>query len=107
MRVSLDDINAQRGLGFGGDGIAPEEWEKSHQIAIDRLNGLLPKGDAILGDTCCFRWIRDRYRNCAAKVNTSTCVIYLYIERDILTRRMKENELTHVRHGVRAAEKIN
>lgn len=99
--ISLDDINNERGLGFGGDGIPPDEWEKTHHIAINLLPGLLKTSDVILDDTCCFRWIRDRYRECAHRVKASTCVIYLNVEHDTVTFRMKENEATHLRHGIK------
>jgi hypothetical protein len=34
--ISLDDINAERGL-WGGDGIPVEEWERTHALARERL----------------------------------------------------------------------
>ncbi|MHC5676314.1 hypothetical protein [Nostoc sp.] len=39
--ISLDDINKERGLDFGGDGISVEEWENTHQIAIGILANLM------------------------------------------------------------------
>jgi len=82
--ISLDKMNEERGLGFGGDGIAADEWEMTHQIAINQLSALLKTGDVILDDTCCFRWIRDRYRKCANSAGASTCVIYLNVVHDTL-----------------------
>lgn len=99
--ISLDDINHQRGLGFGGDGIPGDEWERTHQIAIHLLSKSLRTSDAILDDTCCFRWIRDRFRNCADSAGASTCVIYIGVERETVAVRMKENEVTNVRHGIK------
>jgi tRNA A37 N6-isopentenylltransferase MiaA len=50
--ISLDNINKERGIGFGGDGISVEEWEKTHHIAIDILNNLmLLEQNIILDDT--------------------------------------------------------
>ena len=34
--ISLDDINAERGL-WGGDGIPLEEWERTHALAREGL----------------------------------------------------------------------
>ena len=76
--ISLDDINHQRELGFGGDGIPVEEWEKTHQIAIATLVNLMPLvQDILVDDTNCFRWLRDRFRAIADQHGYQTKVIYL------------------------------
>lgn len=63
--VSLDDINSERGL-HGGEGIAVEEWKRTHGIALERMRELMARGeDIVLDDTNCFRWLRDRYRDSA------------------------------------------
>ena len=41
--VSTDEINDLRGLA-GGDGIPPEEWEKTHAIAVSWLDELMRSG---------------------------------------------------------------
>ena len=39
--ISLDKINEARGL-YGGDGIPIEEWEKTHLLAMQQLQSLMP-----------------------------------------------------------------
>ncbi|MHB0969193.1 MAG: hypothetical protein ACYC7A_00115 [Thermoanaerobaculia bacterium] len=41
--VSLDAINAERGL-WGGDGLPIAEWERSHAEAIERVRALVTAG---------------------------------------------------------------
>ena len=66
--ISLDAINSERGLDFGGYGIPAAEWEKTQRIACARLHRLLRRGATVLvDDTNCFRWIRDAYRRVAAR----------------------------------------
>lgn len=99
--ISLDDINQERGLGFGGDGIPLEEWEKTHAVALERLSTSLASGDAILDDTCCYRWIRDRYRALAKDSGHSTRVIHLSVPVETIRNRMEHNKAAASRHGVR------
>jgi len=100
--VSLDDINRERGLGFGGDGIPVEEWENTHQIAIGILDNLMQlEQDIILDDTNCFRWLRDRFREVAKRHNYRTKVIYLDVPLEEIHRRMQINEQTKKRQGIK------
>ena len=100
--ISLDEINQERGLGFGGDGIPVEEWEKTHAEALERLRDRLVAGDVILDDTCCYRWIRDRYRALAEELGSVTRVVYLNIPAETISKRMETNRTIASRHGVRA-----
>jgi len=91
--VSLDEINHERGIGFGGDGIAVEEWERTHQIATVSLEEQMRTGrDIILDDTNCFRWLRDRYRSVATANGYRTMIIYLDIPLQTLQERMLKNK---------------
>ncbi|MDF5734618.1 MULTISPECIES: ATP-binding protein [unclassified Nostoc] len=100
--VSLDDINKERGLGFGGDGISVEEWENTHQIAIGLLDNLMQlEQDIILDDTNCFRWLRDRFREVAKRHNYKTKVIYLDVPLEEIYIRMQMNEQTKKRQGIK------
>jgi predicted kinase len=48
--ISLDDINAERGL-WGGNGIPIEEWERTHGLARERLATWMATGkDAVVDD---------------------------------------------------------
>ncbi len=100
--VSLDDINKERGLGFGGDGIPVEEWEKTHHVAIDVLDNSMKLGqDIILDDTNCFRWLHDRFGEVAKRHGYQTKVIYLDIPLEQIRLRMQRNEQTRERHEIK------
>lgn len=45
--ISLDEINEARGL-FGGEGIPVEEWGKTHYLAIEQLQDLMPSQQDII-----------------------------------------------------------
>jgi predicted kinase len=102
--ISLDDINHERGLGFGGDGIPVEEWERTHAVARERLAGMAASGqDVLLDDTCCFRWLRDRWRTQAQDLGYRTQIIYLDTPREEIERRRAQNERSRERHGIQEA----
>ena len=89
--ISLDEINAERGL-FGGKGIASSEWERTHEIAQQRMCAAMTKGqDIVLDDTSCFRWLRQRYREFAHRNSYMAQVVYLDASLDEIRRRMVEN----------------
>jgi len=100
--VSLDDINAERGL-LGGEGIAIEEWERTHAVALERMKQLMARGeDVVLDDTNCFRWLRDRYRESAHENGYSAELVYLEIPLQDLQARMVQNSVTTSRHSIEA-----
>jgi len=87
--VSLDEINAERGL-YGGDGIPPDEWQRTHEIALQRLSELMAGGcDIVLDDTCCFRWLRDKYREMANEHRNTPQLVCLEVQREEIDRRSK------------------
>ncbi len=99
--ISLDEINEARGL-WGGDGISIEEWEKTHSLAMEQLENLMPsQQDVVLDDTNCFRWLRDRFRVLGAQHGYRTVIIYLDIPLSEIFNRMEENEKTKTRHRVK------
>ena len=76
--VSLDGINAERGLPPGGEGLPAEQWERSHAVAEARLDAAFASGrGAVLDDTGCFRWLRDRYRSVAGRHGLPTTVVFV------------------------------
>ena len=99
--ISLDEINAERGL-WGGAGIPVEEWERTHQIALRRMDELMPYGrEVVLDDTNNLRWLRDRFRATAGRHGYQARVIYLDIPLPELRQRMQRNQTTHERAAVR------
>jgi predicted kinase len=101
--ISLDDINAERGL-WGGDGISVGEWERTHALARERLATWMVTGkDAVVDDVNNLRWLRDRWRVVARSSCYSTVVIYLDIPYTKLVARRRADQLTAERKGITEA----
>jgi predicted kinase len=98
--VSLDDINAERGL-HGGEGIAVGEWERTHGIALERMRGLMARGEGIvLDDTNCFRTLRDRYSELARENGYIVELVYLDVSLEEVQARMVRNSVTAARPAI-------
>ena len=98
--VGLDDINAERGL-HGGDGIAVEEWDRTHNIALERMRELMAGSeDIVLDDTNCFRWLRDRYRESAHENGYIVELVYLEIPLQDVQARIVQNSMTASRRSI-------
>jgi predicted kinase len=99
--ISLDEINEARDL-FGGEGIPVEEWEKTHYLAIEQLQNLmLSQQNIILDDTNCFRWLRDRFRNCGAQYGYQTTLIFLNVPFTEIKQRIAANSQNPTRNKVK------
>jgi predicted kinase len=99
--VSLDEINLERGL-RGGEGVPVEEWERTHRIALTRADKLMRIGtEAVVDDTGCFRWLRDRYRAAATARGFSTTVIFVATSLEEARRRLAANDPGTERPAVR------
>jgi hypothetical protein len=77
--ISLDNINAERGL-WGGDGVPIEEWERTHALAHERLATWMATGKDAVVDDVNFRWLRDRWRAAARSSCYRTVVIIPHTE---------------------------
>jgi len=98
--VSLDDINAERGL-HGGEGIAVGEWERTHGIALERIRGLMARGESIvLDDTNCFRWLRDRFCEIACENGYVAELVYLEVSLEEVQARMVRNRMKAARPAI-------
>jgi predicted kinase len=98
--VSLDEINATRGL-HGGLGIPDAEWARSHEEARLRVGKALEAGrPVVVDDTNCFRFLRDGYRRIAALHGAGATVLYLERPLELLLDRIRENERTRERSPV-------
>lgn len=101
--ISLDEINAERGLGHSGDGIPIAEWERTHHLAMKRMGAWMKSGqDILLDDTGNLRWLRDRYRTFAARQGYTTRLIYMDVPVTLIRERMQANRSTGQRHSIRA-----
>lgn len=92
--VSLDAINEEGGL-VGGKGVPDEEWARSHQIALKRVEEILARGrSVVIDDTNCFRFLRDDYRALASRLNARAQVLYLDAPEAVLRQRRQANDAT-------------
>ena len=99
--VSLDEINAERGLRPGGEGLPGEEWERSHAVAEGRLAAAFTSGQgAVLDDTGCFRWLRDRYRELACGHGVPTMVVFVDVSLEAIRARIALNAREVKRTGI-------
>jgi predicted kinase len=97
--VGLDEINRERGVASGGEGLPVEEWERTHHLAIGRVEQLMRERATILvDDTSNLRFLRDRFRAVAEKHDYDVVLVYVDTPLEEIHRRMREN----ARHGTRA-----
>jgi predicted kinase len=98
--VSLDDVNASRGL-HGGVGAPDAEWARTHQEALRRVAAALKAGrSVIVDDTNCFRFLRDSYRAVATPRGIETTVIYLDRPLSLIRERVRQNDRVRTRPQV-------
>jgi predicted kinase len=96
--ISPDEINRERGVSFGGDGLPDEVWSQTHEIGLQRLEELMQlKGPIVVDDTACYRWLRDDYRRVARRRGYQVQLIYLDVPLAEIARRRQRNEA----HGER------
>ena len=89
--VSLDEINARRGL-HGGLGIPVDEWARTHHVALELVRDSLEAGQSVVvDDTNCFRFLRDNYRRVAGRFGVSTLVVHADVPVDLVRARRLEN----------------
>ena len=99
--TGADEINAERGL-WGGEGVADEEWARTHRIALSRADEALASGrDVVVDDTNCFRWLRDDYRDVAGRHGAHSVVVVLDVPLAEIRDRMARNEDLETRRGLR------
>jgi predicted kinase len=99
--VSLDEINAERDLRPGGEGLPGEEWERSHAVAESRLAAAFASGrGAVLDDTGCFRCLRDRYRELARAHGVPTTVVFVDVPLEAIRARIASNARKTKRTGI-------
>jgi predicted kinase len=62
--LSADDVNSERGLPFGAEGLPESVWAETLRTLLDRLHANARLGaSVVIDDTQCYRWLRDRYRS--------------------------------------------
>ncbi|HZJ53526.1 MAG TPA: ATP-binding protein [Myxococcaceae bacterium] len=98
--VSLDEINARRGL-HGGQGIPDAEWGRTVGVARDEVRTLLsvPGARVVVDDTLCFRFLRADFARVAAAAGRDSVLLVLGASLEEIRRRIAEN----ARHPVRGS----
>lgn len=60
--ISADEINAERGLPFGAEGLPESVWAETLRLQLERARHHGHAGRPIVvDDTLCYRWLRDRH----------------------------------------------
>lgn len=90
--VSLDEINEERGVGHGGQGLGDDVWAETQRIAIERVESLMREGREriVVDDTCCLRFLRDEYRRAAERHGYEHGVVFLDVSERVLRERLRE-----------------
>jgi predicted kinase len=89
--ISLDAINAERGLD-GGQGIPLEEWGRTNEIAADRTEKALRAGvSVVVDDTASPRFLRDGWREIAERAGAPCALIYVDVEEAVIWQRVRAN----------------
>jgi predicted kinase len=99
-RVSLDAINAERGLD-GGQGIPLEEWARTNDLAHARAGALLRAGrPVVVDDTGSPRFIRDGWRAVAEEASAPFALVWVRISPELQRERLLANRAEAVRPDV-------
>jgi predicted kinase len=98
--VSLDGINARRGLRSGA-GLSVDAWERTHQIAIAETRRVLREtGRVVVDDTSSLRFLRDRWRQVAIEERAAFRLVLLEVETSEWERRREQVRLSQSRPDV-------
>lgn len=101
-RVSIDDINSERGIWNDETGLSSEEWTKTYEIAYQRIATFINQGESVVDESANFtREQRDRLRAIAEQYNVQTCVIFVDVSLAEVRRRWQANRQTLERNDVR------
>lgn len=86
--VSADEINARRGLPFGGEGLPESVWAETLRLQLEALRKAGAEGASIVvDDTACYRWLRDRLRDTARAAALVPLLLVVRPPRDELLAR--------------------
>jgi hypothetical protein len=100
--VCPDAINARRGL-WGGDGVPDHEWARTLDEAHAELEAHLAAGAplVVIDDTCCYRWLRDGYRELARRHDAEVVLVVLQAPDSEVEFRMVAAAVTGSRRGLK------
>lgn len=103
VRIDLDEINSERGLGgLRNDEISDEEWKETYRISYERTEQYLREGRTVVNDTANFtKDQRDKLRAIADRAGVDSIVIYVNIPDSVARQRWLNNRVTKERYDVR------
>ncbi len=87
--ISLDELTEARGLDLA-EGVPAQEWAASHRQALARAESLLLAGEPrlVVDDTSCYRFLRDDWRELAARCGAELRLVVLGASEEEVRRRM-------------------
>jgi predicted kinase len=86
--ICADEINSERGLPFGGEGLPESAWAETLRIQVERFHEAMRlKHSVVIDDTLCYRWLRDRWRQEAAKAGVPAALLLLTPSKEDLLSR--------------------
>lgn len=98
--VSLDEINARRGL-CSGSGLPIEEWQRTHRIATAETRRALRRGGCVIvDDTSSMRFLRDRWRSVASEEMARFQLVVVTVDPEGADRRRESALRARSRPGV-------
>jgi predicted kinase len=101
-RVSIDEINALRGVGLNNTWITPEDWQITYEESYRQLVHHLDAGRPVISDAGNFtRAERDHVRAIAARHGADALVIHVTTPAQCVRQRWQRNRLTGERNDIR------
>ena len=98
--VSLDAINAERGLQSGA-GLPIPEWARTYELSQSRTLELLRSGSTVVvDDTSSPRWLRDGWRKLADQTHVPLVLVYLNTPVEVSLQRHAANRADQSRMDV-------
>lgn len=103
VRIDLDQINAERGLGeLGNEEITDSQWRETYAESYRRVDKALTDGKTVINDTANFtREQRDKLRVIADNHSVPSRVIYVEVPDSLARKRWLDNRVTKKRYDVR------
>lgn len=90
--IDIDQINAERGLGRGGEAVPLAEWPISYQLAYDRANEELARGMHVVFDAANYsRAQRDVLRAAARRAGADSAVVFVDVAPDTCRERWQSD----------------
>jgi len=99
--ISLDAINAERGLS-GGEGIPDARWEETSFVAMARLRKCLEQGrGAVVDDIFSHRFLRDRCQRVAKSCGAKFTILLVDTPISMIQSRRQMNAVEMARAPIR------